>query len=1064
MKTGSTRRSLRPNWQFFCYLIVVFFLTFCFSAIAQSGLVAHYAFNGTFSDQTANGNHALPTGNPTFGTDRHGASNRAVKLGGCGNPQFLRVPNSPSLQVGDAMTVAFWATIDLSLGMDPGTGSCNENGRQVFFAKAGDGYGASPPGLLGLTYPADGQQFITFEANAGQANIQFAKELPGSTWHHYAYVLTTTEIKLYVDAQLVSTMPITLSFEAANQQDLYLGVMGPKSSPVLGVTSWYPLNGAMDDVRVFNRRLDASEISLVYASDDAGSCAPAAASILPAENQTICEGQFLTLKGVPPADVQLQWLKNGQPIAQGTLDSLVVSQSGNYRIETTRRQDVWKSEIGGFKTTMNDIQFVGGNYGWIVGEYGLFLRTTNGYSWDTIYTGRQDTFTSVNFVNTQVGFIGGSNGLLLKTTDGAASFSQLSIPVSGAIQKIKFLNDNTGYILADRLLFKSTNGGTTWTTVTLPTTFGVEDIAFVDADFGWIASGSQLYKTENGGSSWILQKDLDNNCSLKFQKLWALDRSSCWALYYNTCNGGYQSPNFVLRTFNSGSTWESYNIPVPSFYPSLSDLNPNAIIFTDAQNGYIVGRSYGRYFAMYGVNSGVILKTQNGGQSWTTTYRNGYNAFPVAISFRSSSQGYVVGRGGLMLSVNSSGSAYSQNPINRTLLPLKSVGGTSEIVFAVGGIQRTIEYGAHPDSKAVTLTQVSGQTWVKTETGFDFDAQGYPHFNGYTISQIRFKTDQFGWKVGYRIMSITKDGGNTWQSIFGNSDPRGHAYFFEKAYFQSDSTGFLLMKYNESNPATLFSFSGTTRTSIDIPYKDPSDPYTTRMLDLQFIDDNTGFITTSNGKLIKTTDGGTSWSVQLVKANTALNRCYFVTAQTGWVVGANGLMMKTINGGQSWITQNTGSTATWNGSYFLSAQEGYVVGTQGTLAKTSDGGNSWVSIVTNTRNTLNDLTFTTRDKGYIVGESGTILAFNPTLLPNCKATSAAVEVSISPGTLCETAASGAWDNLATWRCGHIPLVCDQVAINPGHVVTLSQSVLVRGIEVRQNGQLSMQGGNVLIQQ
>ena len=202
----------------------------------------------------------------------------------------------------------------------------------------------------------------------------------------------------------------------------------------------------------------------------------------------------------------------------------------------------------------------------------------------------------------------------------------------------------------------------------------------------------------------------------------------------------------------------------------------------------------------------------------------------------------------------------------------------------------------------------------------------------------------------------------------------------------------------------------------------------------------------------------------MVKANTALNRCYFVTAQIGWVVGENGLIMKTTNGGQSWITQNAGSTATWNGIYFLSAQEGYVVGTQGTLAKTSDGGNSWVSIVTNTRNTLNDITFTTRDKGYIVGESGTILAFNPTLLPDCKATSAAVEVSVSPGTLCETAASGAWDNLATWSCGHIPLVCDQVAINPGHVVTLSQSVQVRSIEVRQNGQLSMQGGKVLIQQ
>lgn len=64
---------------------------------------------------------------------------------------------------------------------------------------------------------------------------------------------------------------------------------------------------------------------------------------------------------------------------------------------------------------------------------------------------------------------------------------------------------------------------------------------------------------------------------------------------------------------------------------------------------------------------------------------------------------------------------------------------------------------------------------------------------------------------------------------------------------------------------------------------------------------------------------------------------------------------------------------------------------------------------------------------------------------------------------CESSASGAWNNVATWSCGHVPLPCNQVAINPGHVVTLSQPVQVRGIEIRQNAQLVTQGGNVMIQ-
>lgn len=1066
MKTVSTLHWLRPEWLLVNFLIIGLFLAYGFSVKAQPGLVAHYSFNGTFSDQTPNGNHALPTGNPSFVTDRTGATNQAIQLGGCGNPQFLRVPNAPSLQVTDAMTVAFWANVDLSLGMDPGTGTCNDKGRQVFFAKAGDGYGVSPPGMVGLTYPADGQQYLTFEANAGQSNVQFSKELPGSTWHHYAYVLTTTEIKLYVDAQLISATPTTLSFTAANQQDLYLGVLGPKSIPVLGVTSWYPLNGTLDDVRIFNRRLDATEISLVYASDDAGSCAPAAASILPAENQTICDGQSITLKGVPPAEVQLQWLKNDQPIAQATLDSLVVSQAGAYRIETTRRQDAWKSEIGGFKTTMNDIQFVGGTYGWIVGEYGLLLKTSDGYTWDTLYTGRQNTFTSVNFINSQVGFVGGAKGLLLKTTDGAASFSQIPIQVSGAIQKIKFLNDNTGYILADRLLFKSTNGGTTWTTVTLPTSFGLEDMAFVDADFGWIASKTKIYKTEDGGSSWYLQKDISGcpEYDVILQKVWALDRNSCWALYYNPCYEGGQIPNFVLKTANGGSTWESYTIPIPSSFPMLSYMSPDDIIFTDAQNGYIVGRAYQRYYASYGVNTGVVFRTQNGGQSWSMIYSNPFDTYPIAIAFRSVSQGYVVGSGGLMLGVNDTGNAYSQNPLNRTFLPLKSVGGTNDKVFAVGGSPRRIDQIPHPNSTAVLLTLEAGQPWVKTETGFSLSPiEGYPRSSGYTLRQIKFKNEQLGWKVGLGSLYSTTDGGTTWKYLFPTNQPPPVYLLIEKAYFKTDTTGFFISRDPFYGGASLYRFSGTTRTGISVSFVDSGDPNTTGMLDLQFIDDNTGFITTSNGKLIKTTDGGTSWSVQLVQANTALNRCYFVTAQIGWVVGENGLILKTTNGGQSWTTQYAGSSVTWRGIYFLSEQEGYIVGTQGTLAKTSDGGNSWVNIVTNTRNALNDITFTTRDKGYIVGDWGTILAFNPTLLPECKTTSAAVNVDISSGTLCESATSGAWNNVATWSCGHVPLTCDQVAINTGHVVTLSQSVQIQALEIRQNGQLSMQGGNVLIQ-
>lgn len=75
-------------------------------------------------------------------------------------------------------------------------------------------------------------------------------------------------------------------------------------------------------------------------------------------------------------------------------------------------------------------------------------------------------------------------------------------------------------------------------------------------------------------------------------------------------------------------------------------------------------------------------------------------------------------------------------------------------------------------------------------------------------------------------------------------------------------------------------------------------------------------------------------------------------------------------------------------------------------------------------------------------------------------------LNATPGTnvsgLCESTVSGDWNNAATWTCGRVPLACDQVIIDVGHTVTLAQTVQVSGLEVRQNGNLSLAGGNVQI--
>lgn len=90
----------------------------------------------------------------------------------------------------------------------------------------------------------------------------------------------------------------------------------------------------------------------------------------------------------------------------------------------------WRSEVSGITTNLRDIFFVDVNYGWAVGENGIIL-SKGGYtsaSWisgniSRAYWYQQVSNTTSNlvkliFINRNVGYIVGENGLILITTNG----------------------------------------------------------------------------------------------------------------------------------------------------------------------------------------------------------------------------------------------------------------------------------------------------------------------------------------------------------------------------------------------------------------------------------------------------------------------------------------------------------------------------------------------------------------------------------------------------------------------------------------------------------------------
>lgn len=81
---------------------------------------------------------------------------------------------------------------------------------------------------------------------------------------------------------------------------------------------------------------------------------------------------------------------------------------------------------------------------------------------------------------------------------------QNPLPNAHPLQKVSFVNENTGYASGDYGTIKRTNdGGITWLVQNSGTTAVITDISFADADHGMatFAQDSILY-TNNGGVTW----------------------------------------------------------------------------------------------------------------------------------------------------------------------------------------------------------------------------------------------------------------------------------------------------------------------------------------------------------------------------------------------------------------------------------------------------------------------------------------------------------------------------------------------------------------------------------
>ena len=247
--------------------------------VPTDGLVAYYPFNGSANDASGNGNNGILSGqNPPVTTmDRKGHADSAYEFGGYYNPNWIRVPNSASLQFDKEFTISFWIQHTEFAGMD-GWGSYSTTGPGFApVCKAGDG-NACFPGLYIMTgIGADGEGIHIGTNNSnGNAhnhdtwnhdiNYDYRRYQLGD-WIHIALVVENTNKILCINGLEAARDELGLeaNFSSMNQQDLYIGVMAGRNSGFgWGGGFWYPFYGKIDDIRIYNRALSPFEVKALY--------------------------------------------------------------------------------------------------------------------------------------------------------------------------------------------------------------------------------------------------------------------------------------------------------------------------------------------------------------------------------------------------------------------------------------------------------------------------------------------------------------------------------------------------------------------------------------------------------------------------------------------------------------------------------------------------------------------------------------------------------------------------------------------------------------------------------
>jgi photosystem II stability/assembly factor-like uncharacterized protein len=580
--------------------------------------------------------------------------------------------------------------------------------------------------------------------------------------------------------------------------------------------------------------------------------------------------------------------------------------------------------------------------------------------WEILNEGVKGSLNAIDFINENVGWIGGSEGLLFKTQDGGQIWYPILLDKNWSINKIDFVNDSVGWAIGNtdnsaiEMIIKTTDGGENWLLQKKIYNCHMHSLFAVNDSVVYVAGERLIYKTEDGGSSWvyIAPKNEATYFSIYFLNS---DTGIVAGSYCDT-----QCYSIIWKTYDGGRSWHELTLPSVN---SFQDLQ-----FIDTMTGYFVSRDYENYqsflyetkdfgdswrvksniansvISLTFINSQTafavmsdstshhnILKSTDGGMTWDESFA-GFLFGSYNIYFRDEQVGVVFGAyvgGGILLSTFDQGDHWKIHKLSCSFNDLFFFNKDQGLL--IGGF-----WEMHTGSMGYVFSFNDGGKSLH----LNYEDSGEPIL-GFSVNEtMGFILCQWMSMRGLSSFTLAKtlDSGQNWQFL-----PVGEEGNCHDMYFANESVGWLVGSFGHAK--ILKTTDGGEKWQPEWQHADTL----AALHSIYFVNQNSGWAVGDQGMIVKYMDQN-EWTLAQAVTDLPLRRVFFVNENNGWIAGDNlndfyflSILLKTQDGGETW--EKIPVNYCLQDIYFQDTQHGWAIGSNrafsGAILQTTDGGDHW---------------------------------------------------------------------------------------------------------------------------